>query len=104
MSRKDDIFTRLRLGLALFARNAAPNLFRYPPRAIEPIDLRLGHLGTHPGHARITVEVGGGRLGSGTMARAAGFHPRVAGSLSRATGIISGLGEIRLEPVRSAVN
>jgi hypothetical protein len=98
MGRKNHTFTWLRLRMALLTRDAAPDFFRYPPGAVEPVNFGLGHIGAHPGPARIRVQIY-----AGALARAAGFS-LVAGSLSGATGTCFTSGELRLKPVRSAVD
>jgi hypothetical protein len=93
MSGEDHDFTRLRLWLALLTRDPAPNLFRNPPGAVEPINIRLGHIGAHPGSPRVGVQIY-----SGALAGAAGF-PLVTSSRNRATGTSLALGEICREPI-----
>jgi hypothetical protein len=76
MSGEDHVLARLRLGLALLAGNAAPNLLRYPPGAVEPNNFGLGHIGAHPSPAAVGIQIY-----AGTLARAAGFS-LVTGSSS----------------------
>jgi hypothetical protein len=96
MGGEDNVLSGLGLRLPLLAGDPAEHLLRYPPGPVQPVNLRLGDIGTHPGSACIGVKIDTGAVGTGALARAAGVLPLGTGSLARAAGIFF---EVLLEPI-----
>jgi hypothetical protein len=72
---EDNMFAWPGCRLPLFARDPAEYLFRYSTGSVEPINLGLGDIGTHPGTTRVRIQIYAGmfRVIAGILIRAAGF-------------------------------
>jgi hypothetical protein len=83
MGGKDHHFAWIGRKLALTAGNPAEYLLWYPPRPVQPINLRLAHIGAPPGAARINRGIRASSLivATGFFLRPVGFFYRFAGFL-----------------------
>jgi hypothetical protein len=75
MSKENNDLTGFEHRLDLVAWKPADDSFRNPPRPVEPVDLKLGHVGTSPGSACLVLSGGPARCAGLLFPARCQIHP-----------------------------